>query len=136
MNKNQFNGKKFEEEFCWYLSTIGFYVVYNEKNSSGAQPVDVIAISDDKPYMFECKNLENKNGIFPLSRIESNQLHSYEKFKECGNSNFGLAILWNNNVYIIDFFLLQFFEKSINLKNVEPNIKDWDKEMKTRGIRK
>lgn len=127
MNKSQYNGKKFEDEFCWFLSNNGFYVIYNEKNASGAQPVDVIALKNNEPFMFECKNLENKSGLFPLSRVESNQLHAYKKYTDCGNSKFALAILWNDNVYIIDFYLLQFFDKSINLKNVEPNIKEWSK---------
>lgn len=41
-----------------------------------------------------------------------------------------LAILWNNNVYFIDFGLLQFYNKSIDLKQFTPNIVDFYKEDK------
>lgn len=65
--------------------------------------------------------------MLPLNRLEQNQILSYQTFKECNNTNMILAILWNNNVYFIDFSLLQFYDKSINLKNFTPNITDWDK---------
>jgi hypothetical protein len=67
-----------------------------------------------------------KIGLFPLSRIESNQYLAYKTFFECNNTNMVLMILWNNNVYQIDFGLLKYYDKSIDLKKIEPNITNWN----------
>ena len=128
MGKIQYElGKKFEEELCWYLSDEGYYVIYNEKNISGSQPVDIVAIKHNNAILIECKNLENKTGRFSLSRIEQNQWLAYKKLQECNNSNMIIAILWNDNVYFINFDLLNYFDKSINLNKIEPNIKKWSR---------
>lgn len=37
-----------------------------------------------------------------------------------------LAIYWNNNIYFVNFDLLQFFNKSIPLKEFTPNITNWN----------
>ena len=125
MSKKQYEvGKSFEETLCWWLSKNGYYVIYNEKGISGSQPCDVIAIRHNIATLIECKNLENKSGIFNFSRIEANQFLAHKKFAE-HNSNFIIAIFWNNNVYFINFDLLQFFDKSIDLKTIEPNIKNF-----------
>lgn len=92
---------------------------------TGSQPADIVAIKNNIATLIECKNLDNKSGKFPLSRIESNQWLAYKKLKECHNSNMALAIYWNDNVYFVNFDLLQFFNKSIDLKTLEPNIKNW-----------
>lgn len=76
----------------------------------------------------EAKNLENKSGIFNLDRIEMNQILAYNRFRECKNSNFILAIHWNNCIWFIDFGLLPLYKKSIDLKQIEPNIKEFCKE--------
>ena len=76
----------------------------------------------------EAKNLENKSGIFNLDRIEMNQILAYNRFRECKNTNFTLAIKWKNSIWLIDFGILQFYNKSIDLKQIEPNIKEFCKE--------
>ena len=122
------NGKTFEIDLCNYFKDNGYYVIYNEKGISGSQPVDMIVIKNNIATMIECKNLENKNGKFPISRIEANQLLSYKFAKSCGNHNFIIAVHWNNNIYFIDFDLLQFFDKSIDLKNIKPSIEGFNNE--------
>ena len=123
----QINGKKFEIQLCWWLRKNGYYPEYHEKSASGSQNGDITAIKDNIAYKIECKNLENSTGRFPLSRIEANQTLSYEAFKECSNSNFILAIRWGDNVYFIDFGLVQFYDKSIPLKDLDPTITNWNK---------
>ena len=93
---------------------------------TGSQPCDIVSIKNNIATLIECKNLENKTGLFNLNRIEQNQWLAYDKLKQCHNSNMILAILWNNNVYFINFDLLQFFNKSIDLKLIQPNIKNWE----------
>lgn len=133
--KSYENGKKFEEELCNFFANRHYYVVYNNKGISGSQPFDILIIRDNVCFAIECKNLENKNGIFNIDRIEENQLLAYNRFLECRNHNFILAILWNNNVYFVNFDLLEYYKKSIDLKQIEPNIKKWqetiDKIMKS-----
>lgn len=119
------SGKKFEEEFCWWLRKNGYYPEYHEKSASGSQNGDVTAIKNNIAYKFECKNLQNST-TFPLSRIEANQLLSYKAFKECSNTNMILVIKNFNNIYFIDFGLLQFYDKSIPLKKLKPTITNWN----------
>lgn len=128
--RSQENGKKFEEGFCEILSKDGFFVIYNEKGMSGSQPCDLVAMKDNTPYLIECKNLENKNGLFPVERLEANQRLAYKRFRKCGNTIYDLAILWQNNIYIVNLDLLRFFKKSIDLKTIEPSIKDYEGELK------
>ena len=123
----QINGKTFEIQLCWWLRKNGYYPEYHEKSASGSQNGDITAIKDNIAYKIECKNLENSTGRFPLSRIEMNQTLSYKAFKECGNSNFVLAIRWGDNVYFVDFGLVQFYDKSIPLKDLDPTITNWNK---------
>ena len=101
--KSYKNGAKFEHELCQWFSSQGYYVIYNERNASGAQPVDCIIIKNNIATMVEVKNLDNKTGRFDLNRIEFNQLSSYKRFRECNNTNFIVAIKWNSNLYLIDF---------------------------------
>jgi len=89
---------------------------------TGSQPCDVIAIKNNIATLIECKNLENKTGVFNLNRLEANQWLAYKRLKETHNSNMIIAIKWNNNIYFINFDLLHFFNKSIDLKKIEPNI--------------
>ena len=123
----QINGKTFEIQLCWWLRKNGYYPEYHEKSASGSQNGDITAIKDNIAYKIECKNLESSTGRFPLSRIEANQTLSYKAFKECGNSNYILAVRWGDNVYFIDFGLVQFYDKSIPLKDLEPTITNWNK---------
>ena len=125
---SQENGKKFETKLCEYLSKKGWYVVYMEKGVTGSQPCDIVAIRNNLPLMIECKNLTAKNGLFPISRIEQNQLLSYKKFKSCHNSNFILAINWNNEVYLVDFDWLKFYQNSIDLKIMDPEFR-WEEDI-------
>lgn len=100
-----------------YLSSIGYWVTYLEGAShTGSQPCDLVACKNGKVWAIDCKTLNNKNGLFPISRIEENQRLAYKRFKKCGNDNFFLAILWNNNIYFIPMFDVAFEEKSIDLK--------------------
>lgn len=126
--KSYNNGKKFENDLADYLSEKGYYVIYNEKGVTGSQCCDLVIVKNNEACMIECKNLENKNGKFNLDRVEVNQLFAYKRYKECNNDYMFLAILWNNNVYFIDFGLLQYFSKSIDLTKIDASIKDFYKE--------
>lgn len=102
-----------------YLAKLNYWCTYIENEShSGGQACDVIAGKDGRIWAIDCKTLNNKNGLFPLERVEQNQLFAYKRFKKCGNENFFLAILWNNNVYFVPMSIILFEEKSIDLKTI------------------
>lgn len=110
-------GNIFEKDFLEHLSKLGYWCTFLENAAhSGSQCCDAIACKDGKVWAIDCKTLNNKNGLFPLNRIEQNQFFAYKKFKKCGNENFFLAILWNNNVYFVPMSDVLFEEKSIDLK--------------------
>lgn len=123
--KSQTNGKLFEKQLCDFYSKQGYFVIYNEKGIAGSQCCDIVVIKNNIATLIETKNLTNKNGIFNLERIEQNQLLAYKKYTQCHNSHFVLAINWNGGVYLLDFGLIYFFDKSIDLKRLTPNWR-WD----------
>ena len=114
---NKLIGNAFEQDFIKHLSSLGYWCTYLEGAAyTQAQPCDIIACKDGKVWAIDCKTLNNKSGLFPINRIEENQRLAYKRFKKCGNENFFLAILWNNNIYFVPLFELLFEEKSIDLK--------------------
>lgn len=90
------------------------------KENTNSQPADLTACKNNEPILFDCKTLASKNGLFPLNRVEQNQRMAYKRFKECGNKYYYLAILWNNNIYLVNLDDIDFKEKSIDLKNKIP----------------
>lgn len=48
--------------------------------------------------------------------MEENQRLASERWKQCGNDNYYLAILWNNNVYFISIYDINLEDKSLDLK--------------------
>lgn len=122
---NKTLGNKFEKDFAKYLSNKGFWVHYLEGSAhTGSQPCDLIALRRDCVELFDCKTLANKNGLFPISRIEENQRLAFQRLRKCRNykTPFSLAILWGNNIYIVDFDDIDFSQKSIDLKDIYPNV--------------
>ena len=79
---------------------------------------DIVAAKDNKVFLIDCKTLENKSGTFDLNRVEQNQVFSMRKFNKCGNYNYFLAILYQNNVYFV-LLTKELLEnnKTINVNN-------------------
>lgn len=111
---NKTLGNKFEKELAEKLSNKGYWVTYlSPKQHIGSQPCDLIAIKDNKSILIDCKT--SKTHLFPISRIEENQWQAYKKYKKCGNSNFVLAIKYENKIYIIPLDIINKDRKSIDL---------------------
>lgn len=126
MISNKKIGSKFEKDFANFLASKNYWVHFIEGAAHiGSQPCDIIAIKRDFPELYDCKTLNNKSGLFPISRIEENQRLAYERIRECRNPEtiFSLAILWNNNLYYVDFDDIDFNKKSIDLKEISPHKK-------------
>lgn len=121
---NKVLGNKFEEDFAQFLSEKGYWVApFPGKAFTNSQPADLIACKNNVPYLIDCKTLSNKNGLFALTRVEQNQRLAYKRFRECGNFLYTLAILWNNDIYMIPLYSVNFKNKNINLKEINPQWK-------------
>lgn len=83
------------------------------KQHIGSQPCDLIAIKDNVPVLIDCKTC--KTQLFPVSRIEENQRQAFKRYSKCGNTNFILAIKYNEKIYEINLSEIDFTQKSINL---------------------
>ena len=117
---NKKKGTRFEEDFAEFLASRGYWVHLVAGNSyTNSQIADIICCKNNNVWIIDCKTLENKSGNFTLQRLEENQRLSYQKFKECGNGNYFLSILWNNNIYFVNLSNLDFNnKKSINVKDL------------------
>lgn len=100
MNNKQI-GNEFERQCCEILSKDGWWVHFISPNRAGAQPFDIIAVRDGEAAAIDCKTTTRP--IFPLSRLEDNQVLAFEKWSKCGNANAGLLIKWRHNVYFVEF---------------------------------
>lgn len=95
---------------------------------------DLISVKNNVAILWDCKTLANKNGLFPLDRVEENQRLASQRFLECGNNWYNLAIIWNNNVYVEPIYAIDFNEKSLDLKDNIPFVNNfYEKLEKLRG---
>ena len=108
-------GNNFEKEFAKILADEGFWVtLLTPKTYIGSQPADLIAVKNDKAILIDCKTCNNY--LFPLSRIEQNQIEASRKFFECGNTKYYIAIKYNKDIYLIPINKIDFYEKSMDLR--------------------
>ena len=118
---NKTIGNNFENNLSLILSDLGYWVsLFTPKSHSNSQPADMIAVRDDVALLIDAKTLNRKNGLFPINRIEINQILAAKKFINCGNSWYNFAILWNDTIYMIPFETINFNEKSIDMKEQIP----------------
>lgn len=110
-------GNEFEKYFCSLLQEKGYWALNIPKNSSGAQPFDVIAIKRDdiewKVMAIDCKVCSR--GIFQLSRVEDNQWLAFETFSRkigyeyyngMGSVFIGIMAYYNEKVYFLPYWYL------------------------------
>ncbi len=97
-------GTNFENEFCEYLFSKGFWV-HNLAQKKSGQPADVIAVKNNKAYLIDCKVCLTKR--FVLSRIEENQHNAMNLWKNCGNDEMWFALKLNDyDIYMISYSIL------------------------------
>ena len=108
-------GNSFEKEYAEILRSYGYWVTFlSPKQNIGSQPCDLIAIKDDKPVLIDCKTCSSR--LFPISRIEENQRQAFKRYSKCGNTDFILAIKYNDKIYEINLNDIDFTQKSIDLE--------------------
>ena len=122
-------GNKREQEVCKILKRHHYWSHICAKNSSGSQPVDIIAIRGGVgviAWLIDSKNVEKKPS-FAIDRIEDNQWVSLEyanEFAQINIKNLGFAIYFERTE---EFYWLPYEEakrmrdndiKSVNLVNL------------------
>lgn len=100
MNNKQL-GMQFEKEVCLYLSNDGYWVHFITPDKRGSQPFDIIAVKNGKPIAIDCKT--SASHIFPLSRLEDNQIYAFEKWMKCGNGVPLVYIKYENKLYVVRY---------------------------------
>ena len=115
-------GTAFERRFCNWLAGRGYWVHFIAPDSRGAQPFDVIAAKDGQTMVVDCKT--SSRPIFSIDRLEENQRFAFEKWMACGNSEPIIAILYKDNLYLINYCALRNKGK-IDLR-LEVRIERWD----------
>lgn len=115
-------GTDFEQKFCKWLAGRGYWVHFIAPDARGAQPFDVIAAKDGRAMVVDCKT--SSRPIFSIDRLEENQKLAFEKWVACGNSVPYIAILYKNNLYLINYRYLKEKEK-IDLR-YELRSEGWD----------
>ena len=117
MTNNKQIGAKFEQEFVEILAKEGFWAHFLAPSPTGAQPFDVIAMRHGHAYCFDCKT--SVKPIFPITRLEDNQILAFEKWLQCGGCEPFVAVKYDNNIYLIAYTRLQ-REGSVDLRTAEP----------------
>ena len=116
MANNKQIGAKFEQEFVEILAKEGFWAHFLSPSPTGAQPFDVIAMKDGCAYCFDCKT--SVKPIFPLSRLEDNQILAFDKWLQCGGREPMVAVKYDNKVYLVSYTQLK-LEGSVDLRKLE-----------------
>ena len=105
MVSNKTAGSRFEKEFAGILADHWFWVHLFQDNKNG-QPCDVIAAKNGRAYLIDCKDCQSE--IFPLSRIEENQINAMILFSMMGNAPGMFAIRFpDRKIYLLQYTELQ-----------------------------
>lgn len=114
LKSNKKLGNDFEKEFAKILADEGWWVtLLTPKTHIGSQPADLIAVKDNRAILVDCKTCNSY--LFPLSRIEQNQIEASKKYFKCGNTEYYIAIKYKEDIYVISIDTIDFTQKSINL---------------------
>lgn len=116
MNNKQ-RGTAFERRMCEKLAEKGFWVHFISPDMRGAQPFDLIFAKDGQTFVADCKTSDDY--MFRVNRLEDNQVLAFNKWLRCGNSTPRVFVLYEGNVYDINYLLLD-EKKKISLKTEVP----------------
>jgi len=115
LKNNKRLGNSFEKEYATILKSRGYWVAFQTpKQHIGSQPCDLIAIKNNEHMLIDCKTCSTH--LFSLSRVEENQRQAFKRYSECGNTNFILAIKYNDKIYEINLNDIDFKQKNIDLE--------------------
>ena len=116
MANNKQIGAKFEQEFVEILAKEGFWAHFLAPSPTGAQPFDVVAMKDGYAYCFDCKT--SVKPIFPITRLEDNQILAFDKWLKCGGNTPYVAVKYDSKVYLVSYTQLK-LNGSVDLRTEE-----------------
>lgn len=114
---NKLIGTQFEREFCNLLASSGWWVHFITPAPNGGQPFDVIAVKSGEAMAIDCKT--STSHIFPISRLEDNQIMAFEKWIRTGNGDPKIAVKYNENIYLLSYRRLNAYGR-IDLDKEKP----------------
>lgn len=100
MNNKQL-GTAFEREMCEILANNGWWAHFIVPDERGAQPFDIIAAKNGRTIAADCKTCDAKT--FGISRLEDNQVTSFELWKMRGNSEPLVFVKHDDVIYVIRY---------------------------------
>lgn len=111
---NKTLGTAFEQKMCELLAQKGYWVHFIVPDARGAQPFDIIAVKNGKPFAIDCKTCVRNN--FTYDRLEDNQIMAFEKWLSVGNSEPIIAVEHNDGIYIIPYIDIK-VTRSVKIEN-------------------
>ena len=98
-------GTDFEQEVCSVLCYRGFWAHFIVSDKTGAQPFDIIAVKNGKPYAIDCKTCSlNK---ISYGRLEENQKSAFNRWIYCGNPMPLVAVQYHNEIKWVEYKALK-----------------------------
>lgn len=94
-------GTEWEQDFCKWLASKGWWVHFITPAPDGGQPFDVIAVRNGTAFAIDCKT--SAKPIFGIDRLEENQKMAFEYWLACGNDMPAVAIKYKNRLYLVDY---------------------------------
>ena len=108
-------GNDFENRFVEILSQEGYWCHLFAHNQAG-QPADVIAVRNGDAYLIDCK--ECSSNVFPLSRIEENQMLSMELWSDSGNGKGWFALKIEGEIVMMNQWVLKALSNDKSVLNI------------------
>lgn len=106
-------GMEFEREVCESLRQKGYWVHFIAPDNRGAQPFDIVAVKEGVAFAIDCKT--SAKPIFPIKRLEDNQILAFEKWMACGNTTPIIYVKYQGRTIMVPYTELK--EKgSVNLE--------------------
>lgn len=94
-------GTEFEREVCNLLRKGGWWAHFMTPDASGAQPFDIIAVRYGIAVAIDCKTSIKR--IFPITRLEDNQIYAFDRWLECGNSVPFIMVKYYGKIYMVQY---------------------------------
>ena len=94
-------GTEWEHKVCKFLADNGYWAHFIVPDNRGAQPFDVIAVKDGEAFAIDCKTCVAKS--FNISRLEENQISSFNLWLKCENDNALIAVYHEHRLYWVSY---------------------------------
>lgn len=94
-------GMAFEQDVCRLLREKGWWVHFISPDARGAQPFDIIAVKDGVATAIDCKT--SSKAVFPISRLEDNQVFAFERWIACGNLTPTIWVLYDDSIHVVSY---------------------------------